>query len=82
MNAKFEQIAVEIVKTYMQVKGESERAKHNMNWLDYDYELNDLNNMVNAVENIANRLAENAKNRIVQFDNENLDREIIKVLTE
>lgn len=82
MKKSFEEIALEIVKTYISAKQASisnGNGSFNINHLS---ELNCIDAMTRKVIKVADSLAENHRQRAINWDKENFDREVEKMLTE
>lgn len=77
MNKTFEEIALDIVKIYIDSK-----IRENTGWqLHNDYEVSGPDQISYKVQTIADALAENYRTRAVRWDNANFDREVEKMLT-
>lgn len=82
MKKSFEEVALEIIKTYLDAKQTSASNNHSHFNIDTDYELNSVDTMTNKVTEIADRLADNYRHRAIEWDKSNFDREVDKLLTE
>ena len=85
MSGNFEKIATDIVRIYMDCKMEQNKMyleRHMGMFHDFQYDtfVNDPHTIASTVEDIANRLSRNAMDRIVRYDNEAYDREVVKLL--
>ena len=80
MRKTFEEIAADIVLKYMDNKI-NEAGQTQSGWqVQHDYEFGDLNMLANTIATLANRLANNYRERAVTWDSENFDREVENML--
>lgn len=81
MSKSFEEIALDIVKLYIDSKKYDSEHNGN-NWqMQYDYSVNDVHSIANTVTSVANTLADNYRHRAVNWDEQNFEREVEKMLT-
>jgi len=80
MKKTFEEIALEIVKVYIDSKIKAATTNGGSYSIDHDYDVNSVYNMTNTIKTTADTLAQNYRNRIIEWDEQNFDREVEKML--
>jgi hypothetical protein len=83
MEKTFEEIAADLIKMYVELRLIANKQKEDwQQWsIENEYSLNSPESMANQVCNLANTLADNYRNRAVDWDKENFDREVERMLT-
>ncbi len=82
MRKTFEELAVEVLKLHLEVQKTKNTTSTAVDFNpDFDYDVNSLCSITNSVVNIANQLATNHRERMLQYDKENFDKEVEKMLS-
>lgn len=85
MRKSFEEIAVEIIKTYIEAKQRENdhKERYESNWrIEHEYDINSPECMARTVCNIADTLGENYKRRVMSWDHEEFNKELDNMLSE